>query len=431
MKQRNSILLSLIVCLMLVLTACGGAAIPQAAQPASSPAAAAGSPQSPSQNRTGSSNQQNNSSENSAAPAASAAASPAASPAAPPAVALPQGPATSPPGVAGGAQPPAESLADSERHPQPTEYGYPPPRTRPETPPHPNEAPYDSTFYQNYGVNPFFDAAEDPLSTFAMDVDTASYAVMRRYLNDGNLPDPDSVRVEEYLNSFNYRYPQPEDGSAFSIYTEVAPSPFGGKNYEVMQIGIQGKTIAEADRAPTSLTFVIDVSGSMQREDRLETVKRSLSMLVEQLRPDDRIGIVVYGSEAQSILQPTSGADKQRILSAINALEPTGSTNVEAGLDIGFAQAEEAFIEGGSNQILLCSDGVANNGVTDPQALLQKYERYTSQGIKLSTFGFGMGNFNDVLSLVTNTPRLFWTLHLPVSFDPLSCLVQPARSALQ
>ncbi|HEY0737703.1 MAG TPA: VWA domain-containing protein [Herpetosiphonaceae bacterium] len=391
MKQRNSILLSLIVCFMLVLTACGGAASTPAERPASSPAASsAGSPQSPSQNRTGDSKPQNNSSENSGAPQASAAASPPA--------ALPEAAeAARPPDVAGGAPPPAESLTDSEHPPQPTEYGYPPPRRRPESPPNPGQPPYDSTFYQNYGVNPFFDAVEDPLSTFAMDIDTASYTVMRRYLSDGNLPDPDSVRVEEYLNYFNYRYPQPEDGGAFAIYTEAAPSPFGGKNYDVVQIGIQGKTIAEEDRAPTSLTFVIDVSGSMQRENRLETVKQSLSMLVEQLRPDDQIGIVVYGSDAESILEPTSGRDKQRILRAIDSLAPSGSTNVEAGLDIGFAQAEEAFIRGGTNQILLCSDGVANNGVTDPQALLQKYDRYTSQGIKLSTFGFGMGNFNDVL----------------------------------
>lgn len=388
MKQRTSTLLSLIVCLMLVLTACGGAASTPAERPASSPAASpAGGPQSPSQNRTNDSKPQNNASENSGAPAASAAASPAA--------ALPEAAQASPP--AGGAPPPAESLTDSEHPPQPTEYGYPPPRRRPESPPDPGQAPYDSTFYQNYGVNPFFDAVEDPLSTFAMDVDTASYTVMRRYLNDGNLPDPDSVRVEEYLNFFDYRYPQPADGGAFAIYTEAAPSPFGGKNYDVVQIGIQGQTIAEEDRAPTSLTFVIDVSGSMERENRLETVKQSLRLLVEQLRPDDQIGIVVYGSNAQSILEPTSGRNKQRILRAIDSLAPSGSTNVEAGLDIGFAQAEEAFIRGGSNQILLCSDGVANNGVTDPQALLRKYEHYTAQGIKLSTFGFGMGNFNDVL----------------------------------
>lgn len=246
-------------------------------------------------------------------------------------------------------------------------------------------------------MNPFVDAWLDPLSTFAMDIDTASYGVMRRYIDDGYLPNPDSVRVEEYLNSFDYRYPQPDAGSNFAIYGEVAPSPWGGSGYEMVQIGIQGRAIAEADRAPTSLTFVIDVSGSMEREDRLETVKDALAMLVTQLRSDDTIGIVVYGSSAESVLPPTSGADKRRILDAIYSLTPTGSTNVEAGLDIGFAQADEAFQRQGSNMILLCSDGVANNGVTDPASLLAKYERYTSKGIKLSTYGFGMGNYNDVL----------------------------------
>jgi Ca-activated chloride channel family protein len=144
------------------------------------------------------------------------------------------------------------------------------------------------------------------------------------------------------------------------------------------------------------LTFVIDVSGSMDREDRLETVKQALTLLVDQLRPDDQVGIVVYGDYAESMLPPTSGRNKERILDAISELQPSGSTNVEAGLDIGFTQADEAFVRG-SNMILLCSDGVANNGVTDPQALLEKYGQYTGKGIKLSTFGFGMGNYNDVL----------------------------------
>jgi Ca-activated chloride channel family protein len=220
---------------------------------------------------------------------------------------------------------------------------------------------------------------------------------MRRFITDGQLPNPDSVRVEEYLNYFNYQYPQPDAGSNFAIYTETAPSPWGGRGYEMLQVGLQARSIAEEDRAPTSLTFVIDVSGSMAREDRLGTVKQALSLLVEQMRDDDTIGIVVYGDYAESVLPPTSGASKRRILNAINQLEPSGSTNVEAGLDIGFAQADEAFLRSGSNMILLCSDGVANNGVTDPQALLAKYERYTGKGIKLATFGFGMGNYNDVL----------------------------------
>ncbi|HEX6289714.1 MAG TPA: VWA domain-containing protein [Herpetosiphonaceae bacterium] len=378
MKRRNSILIALIICLTLVLTACGGAA---------------GTPTSSTTDRSNTANQhsnrQNKSSENSAA------ASPAASPAA---SAMPQ--ASPPPNtVAAGAaaRPAAEApAADSSRDAQPPA-AHPRPTARPDRSPRPDDEPYDSTFYRNYGVNPFVDTLEDPRSTFAMDVDTASYGVMRRYLADGYLPDPDSVRVEEYLNSFNYRYPQPEDGSMFAVYTEAAPSPFGGKGYDMVQIGIQGRTIQEEDRAPASLTFVIDVSGSMEREERLETVKQALALLVEQLRADDQIGIVVYGSDARSILPPTSGANKGRILSAIDELQPSGSTNVEAGLDIGFAQAEEAFVPDGNNMILLCSDGVANNGVTDPETLLQTYRRYTSQGIKLSTYGFGMGNFNDEL----------------------------------
>ncbi len=229
-----------------------------------------------------------------------------------------------------------------------------------------------------------------------MDIDTASYGVMRRYLSDGNLPNPDSVRVEEYVNSFDYQYPEPDPGSTFAISTEGAPSPFGGPAYEMVQIGIQGRTIADEDRAPTSLTLVIDVSGSMDREDRLQTVKQALTLLVEQLRPDDQVGIVVYGDTARQILPPTSGRNTGRILDAISELQAAGSTNVEAGLDISFAQANEAFVRG-SNMVLLCSDGVANNGVTDPQALLEKYDRYTGKGIKLATFGFGMGNYNDVL----------------------------------
>lgn len=260
----------------------------------------------------------------------------------------------------------------------------------------PNGEPYDATFYENYGTNPFIDTEDDVFSTFALDVDTASYTVMRRYLGDGYLPDPASVRVEEYLNYFDYHYPQPESGD-FAIYLEAGPSPFGGERYELLQIGIQARRVDAAQRPPASLTFVIDVSGSMDREDRLETLKQALTLLVAEMRPDDTIAIAVYGSDAHAVLPPTSGAEQDRILSAIAALKPEGSTNVEAGLDVGFALADEAFGEGRINMVLLCSDGVANNGVTDAESLLRKYERYLDRGIQLSTFGFGMGNFNDVL----------------------------------
>lgn len=379
MQHRISILLPLVVCLALILAACGGApATGTTTEAPRTPASTAGNRSVPTNPRSRPPTAPNTDSAQTDTETESyAEASAAAAGGAPP---------NAPEADAAGGQLPEPRQAhpgDPRRDPPPDK------RDR-------NEPPYDSTYFKNYGVNPFFDTRDDPLSTFAMDIDTASYGVMRRFLSDGALPDPDSVRVEEYLNNFNYRYPQPDDGSTFSIYTESAPSPFGGPAYEIVQIGIQGRTIEEADRAPTSLTFVIDVSGSMAQENRLETVKQALIMLVDQMREDDKIGIVVYGDTAESVLPPTSGANKRRIIDAIQRLEPGGSTNVEAGLDIGFAQADEAFVRG-SNQILLCSDGVANNGVTDPQALLAKYERYTSKGIKLSTFGFGMGNYNDIL----------------------------------
>ncbi len=256
---------------------------------------------------------------------------------------------------------------------------------------------YDSVYFQNYGVNPFFVTSNDPLSTFSMDVDTASYGVMRRFINGGNLPDPDSVRVEEYLNYFNYKYPQPTDETAFAIYTEGSASAFGGTGYETLQIGIQGKNVSSQQRKPAALTFVIDVSGSMAREDRLGAVKQALALVVDQMREDDSIAIAVYGTSARTVLGMTNGSDKQRILDAINGLQSEGSTNVQDGLRYGFDLASQGFKANGINMILLCSDGVANNGVTDPQALLNQYQEYIDDGIQLSTFGFGMGNYNDIL----------------------------------
>ncbi len=267
----------------------------------------------------------------------------------------------------------------------------PPRRDRPAT-----EQPYDSTYFRNYGVNPFVDTREDSLSTFGMDVDTASYGIMRRFIADGYLPNPDSVRVEEYLNAFDYDYPRPDDGASFAIYSETAPSLFGGAGYEILQVGIRARDIVSEERKPTALTFVIDVSGSMARENRLETVKQALGLLVEQLRPDDSIAVVAYDDRAWVALDATAGSRQNEILNAIDQLQPGGSTNVEAGLDLGFDLAEEAFVQG-SNQVLLLSDGVANAGEVDPERLVAKYDRSTGRGIKLSTIGVGMGNYNDVI----------------------------------
>lgn len=262
-----------------------------------------------------------------------------------------------------------------------------------------NDAAYDAVFFKNYGVNPFIDTEDDHLSTFAMDVDTASYTVARRYLTDGNLPDPDSVRVEEFVNYFKHDYtpPTPEEG-AFAIHLEGSPAPFGGERYSLMRVGLQAQVIDAADRKDASLVFVIDTSGSMDMENRLGLVKRTLGLLVDELRPTDEVAIVEYGSRARLILPPTSGEDKDAIRQGINGLVSNGSTNAEEGLRMGYDLAARMAQPGRITRIILCSDGVANVGHTGPERILRTIrERSDSQGISLSTVGFGMGNYNDIL----------------------------------
>lgn len=251
-------------------------------------------------------------------------------------------------------------------------------------------------YFQNYGVNPYVDAQEDHLSTFALDVDTASYSVARRYVNDGNLPPADAVRVEEFVNYFNPGYPTPSD-VAFGIYADGAPSPFDYDGTTLLRIGIQGYQVPEWQRKPVMLTFVIDVSGSMSLENRLELVKRSLEMLVDRLNENDSVAIVVYGSNARVVLYPVNGSDRNTILNAIYSLHPEDSTNAEAGLRLGYQVAMQAYRSGSTNRVILCSDGVANVGATRPDAIMNEVHGYVSEGIYLTTVGFGMGNFNDVL----------------------------------
>ncbi len=256
--------------------------------------------------------------------------------------------------------------------------------------------PPPDNYFRDYGVNPYEDPREDPLSTFSLDVDTASYSVARRYVMDGNLPPAESVRVEEFVNYFAADYPSPAD-IAFGIYADGAPSPFQRDGSYIVRFGIQGYQVPDEDRKPASLTFVIDVSGSMEMENRLGLVKQSLQLLVDRLRPTDSVAIVAYGSEAYVVLNPTSGEDRNYILSAIYSLHTEGSTNAEAGLRLGYQMAYQAFRPGMTNRVILCSDGVANVGVTGPEAILEEIRGYTDTGITLTTVGFGMGNFNDVL----------------------------------
>ena len=261
----------------------------------------------------------------------------------------------------------------------------------------PNSAPYNDVFFQAHGTNPFIDTEDDAFSTFGMDVDTASYSITRRYLRDGFLPPPEAVRVEEFVNAFDYNYIPPAE-ETFAIHLEGAPSKFGeGKRLQLLRIGIQGHIIPDADRKDAKLTFVIDVSGSMSLENRLELVKKALRLLVDQLRDGDEIGIVIYGTTARVLLPHTRNVNREHILAAIDMLRPEGVTNAEAGLKLGYQLALQNFHPDYINRVILCSDGVANVGITGADGLLTEIEDYVKDGIYLTTIGFGMGNYNDTL----------------------------------
>lgn len=262
----------------------------------------------------------------------------------------------------------------------------------------PNGEDVDAMFFKNYGVNPFIDTEDDHLSTFATDVDTGSYTIARAYLQDGNLPPNDAVRVEEFVNYFDYGYEAPQE-ETFAVFTHAEPWSFGQerKNSYLMKIGLKAMEVSDENRKPAVLTFVIDVSGSMNREDRLGLVKKSLIMLIDKLRPDDKIGIAVYGSQGHKVLYHKSLSDKESILKAIRSLRSEGSTYAEEGIRIGYEMAEDAFTPGCINRVILCSDGVANVGNTGTDKILEIIKDKAAKGITLSSLGFGMGNYNDVL----------------------------------
>jgi Ca-activated chloride channel family protein len=259
----------------------------------------------------------------------------------------------------------------------------------------PNDAPYGDVFFRSYGVNPFVDTDDDNLSTFGLDVDTGSYSIVRRYLHDGYLPPHEAVRVEEIVNSFDYRDRPPGRGD-FELTAEGAPSPFTeGDRYRLLRFAITAREVAAVDRPSALLVFVVDISGSMARENRLGLVKQALYRLLDNLRSDDRVGLVVYGSRGEVVLEPTT--DLESIRSAIDRLHPAGSTNAEEGLVLGYQLAERSRGEHEIRRVILCSDGVANVGRTGPDSLLERIERSAEHGVELTTVGFGMGNYNDVL----------------------------------
>jgi Ca-activated chloride channel family protein len=249
--------------------------------------------------------------------------------------------------------------------------------------------------FKHYGVNPTIDTEEEPRSTFAVDVDTASYAMARSFLERGVLPAEAAVRVEEIVNAFDYGYEAPH-GKTFNIMAEAAPSP-NRRGYHIMHIGVKGMEVSKDNRKAANLVFVIDVSGSMQPDNRLGLVKRSLRLLVDQLDESDKVGIVTYGSKAKEVLQPTSAWRRDDINAVIDGLKTEGATNAEAGLRVGYQMAERHFRPEAVNRVVLLSDGVANVGLTGPTSILETIQQQVKRGIKMTTVGFGMGNYNDVL----------------------------------
>ena len=233
-----------------------------------------------------------------------------------------------------------------------------------------------------------------PLSTFSIDVDTASYANVRRFLHDGQLPPADAVRIEELINYFDYDYPDPSEGEPFSIVTEMAACPWA-PSHRIVHIGLRSKPVAPANLPPNNLVFLIDVSGSMDHADKLPLLKKAFSLLVEQLRPQDQVSIVVYADAEGMVLPPTSGAQKTKILRTLSRLDAGGSTAGGAGIRLAYKLARENFIEGGNNRVILATDGDFNVGVSSDGQLVKMIERERESGVFLTVLGFGTGNLKD------------------------------------
>ncbi|MBC8113238.1 MAG: VWA domain-containing protein, partial [Candidatus Saccharimonas sp.] len=242
--------------------------------------------------------------------------------------------------------------------------------------------------------NPFLTPAEQPLSTFSVDVDTASYANVRRFLNQGQLPPADAVRIEELVNYFKYDDPAPADGQPFRVVAEAAPCPWQREHY-VARISLKAKEIAKQQRPPTNLVFLLDVSGSMQPDNKLPLVKRAMSLLIEELGERDRVSIVTYAGDAGLKLEPTIGSDQTKIMQAIEALSAGGSTNGAAGIQLAYEQALRHFSKESANRVILCTDGDFNVGISSDDELVKLIEAQAKSGVFLSIFGFGMGNLKD------------------------------------
>ena len=261
----------------------------------------------------------------------------------------------------------------------------------------PSALPEDRENYEHLTGNPVRLVSEQPVSTFSIDVDTGSYANVRRFLNAGVLPPEDAVRVEELINYFSYQYPVPVSRDRpFTVSTTVAPAPWN-KAKLLLQVGLKGYEISPEHRAASNLVFLIDVSGSMQDPDKLPLLKNAFRLLTRQLQATDRIALVVYAGAAGAVLQPTPGNEQGKISAALDQLEAGGSTNGAGGIRLAYDLARQSFIKGGINRIVLATDGDFNVGTTNFDALIDIVEREREGGVSLTTLGFGTGNYNDQL----------------------------------
>jgi Ca-activated chloride channel family protein len=242
--------------------------------------------------------------------------------------------------------------------------------------------------------NDFLKATENPLSTFSIDVDNASYTNSRRYIDGGSLPPADAVRIEEFINYFSYDYVKPTGRHPFSINTEVSECPWNGQ-HKLVHVGIQGKRFPFESMAPINLVFLVDVSGSMSDENKLPLLKKSLGLLVSKMRPQDRISLTVYAGSAGVVLPSTSGAEKEKIISALDNLQSGGSTAGGQGIILAYKIAKENFIKNGNNRVLIATDGDFNVGASSDGEMTHLIESKREDGIFLTVLGFGMGNYKD------------------------------------
>ncbi len=250
--------------------------------------------------------------------------------------------------------------------------------------------------YANYGVNPWTDTATDHLSTFAIDVDTASYAIARRKLAEGELPPQNSVRVEEFVNYFRYDYPNPDGDLPFGVHVEAAPSPFStAPNRYLARIGIQGKRLEAKERKPIHLTFLVDVSGSMGSPDKLPLAVESLRILTNNLKAGDTVALVTYAGHTAKLLDPTGIENKGAIMEALSGLGAGGGTGMADGMKTAYQLALSQKKPGHVSRVIVLSDGDANIGASSHGQILKEIQGYVAEGVTMSTIGLGMGNYKD------------------------------------